>query len=54
MAPVLASPVIWPERLLSVSPPGSRLNSTLPSGVIEPRTVKLPIVLPCGAAPTPQ
>ena len=54
MVPVVASPVIWPERLFSEPPSSRKLNRTLPSGVMEPRTVKLPTVLSCGAAPMPQ
>ena len=53
MVPVVGSPVIWPDRLVS-TPLLSRLNSTLPSGVIEPSIVKLPTELPGGAAPRPQ
>ena len=53
MMPLVASPVIWPARLFG-DPSANRLNSTLPSGVIDPITVKLPTSLPSGAAPGPQ
>ena len=53
MVPIVGSPVIWPDRLLS-TPSLSMLNRMLPSGVIEPRIVKLPTELPGGAAPRPQ